>query len=295
MAAGRGNFRKLVEWLDGRSRSFLLFVSFLWLMAVGCVDYLTSPDIPLALFYLPPIGLAAWAAGSGWGAVASLSATGLWYLSELAYGRVFPPGYVAVWIASTRTGFFLVVSWLVSSLRSVLHAERENARRDPMTGIANSRHFRELVQEEIDRAGRYDGVMTLVYVDIDRFKEINDRLGHLAGDNLLRAVAEHLQRHLRSTDRVGRLGGDEFGILLPETGLAEAERLLSRLIPGLREKMESRGWPVTASVGIVACIDPPGSVDEILGMADEVMYSVKRRGRNGIACREFVKARLGRG
>lgn len=283
-------FRQFVEWLERKGKRPLLTVCFLSLFAVGYVDSITTPEIPLALFYLPPIGLAAWAGGTGWGSVASLVATSLWYLSEIAYGRTFSSPYVTAWIAITRTGFFLVVAWLVSSLHRVLRAEWEHARTDPMTGIANARYFRERVRGEIERCERYAGVMTLVYIDLDRFKEINDRLGHLAGDNLLRSVAEQLQLQLRSTDCVGRLGGDEFGILLPETGSADAEMLLARLAPRIRTALDSIAGEVTASIGIVTCLEPPESVDAIIGMADEVMYTVKRGGRNGYACREYRKA-----
>ncbi len=157
----------------------------------------------------------------------------------------------------------------------------DQAIRDPLTGLFNRRYFNEVIEQETLRATRYDHPLGLMMIDVDRFKEINDCLGHQAGDDVLREIAGVLQASVREIDFIVRYGGDEFLIVLTETG-EEAERAAERIRTAVRENTELRritGFPVTVSVGTTAWRpDSELTVELALARADERMYEDKRRG-----------------
>jgi diguanylate cyclase (GGDEF)-like protein len=121
-----------------------------------------------------------------------------------------------------------------------------------------------------------------MYVDLDDFKVINDELGHVAGDEVLRLTGAVLRGHLRSTDLVGRLGGDEFAILMPETGFEGAGSAAAKVRAALRQELARQGWSLTISVGVLTCEEMPASVERLIGQVDSLMYAVKRSGKDGI-------------
>jgi diguanylate cyclase (GGDEF)-like protein/PAS domain S-box-containing protein len=170
-----------------------------------------------------------------------------------------------------------------SRLKEALERERDNARNDFLTRIPNRRAFYEIAATEAQRSRRYDRPLTLVYVDLDNFKAVNDSLGHEAGDELLVAVAATIQSAVRGSDTVARLGGDEFAVLLPETDQQSGEVVTRKLQHVLLSSMQEHNWPVTFSIGLISYRVPPESVSEMIRKADEAMYSVKLKGKNSVA------------
>ena len=162
------------------------------------------------------------------------------------------------------------------------------ARTDFVTGAVNARYFNELLQMEISRIRRYPHPITLVYVDVDNFKIVNDLFGHRIGDEVLRCIASELKSQLRITDTVARLGGDEFVMLLPSTRQQEARVVVSKVYTNLSEKMRQRNWPVTFSMGAVTCEFSPYSAEQLVNMADELMYEVKNSTKNDVRFRTWV-------
>jgi diguanylate cyclase (GGDEF)-like protein len=166
-------------------------------------------------------------------------------------------------------------------LKAALEAESNVARVDFLTGLANRRAFSERAETENARARRYRRPVTVAYIDIDDFKRVNDTQGHDAGDRLLVVVAKALQSHTRKTDILGRLGGDEFCILYPETDSEQARHTLEALHRTLSDALQRHGWTVTCSVGAASFPSGAEQTGDLIKKADEAMYAAKREGKNG--------------
>jgi diguanylate cyclase (GGDEF)-like protein len=152
-----------------------------------------------------------------------------------------------------------------------------------LTGLANRRAFNAELGRQLARERRYGGECSLLLIDLDGFKEVNDTLGHAVGDLVLEAVANVLRERTRDPDLAARLGGDEFAVLLPSTDRRGAEVLALDLVQAIRELEVEAGASVTASVGVVCSGDLLGEPDEetLLVAADDAMYAAKRGGRDG--------------
>jgi diguanylate cyclase (GGDEF)-like protein len=265
-----------------RAPLFWLCAAAALLALIGFLDYLTGPEVASSLFYLLPVSVVSWYVGRRAGIVFSVLGAAIWLTADVAAGSMYSSGLIYSWNALVRLGFFLVVALLLAALRRQLEHEKEMARTDELTGSLNSRSFYELLSMEIERSRRNRQPFTAAYIDLDRFKEVNDRLGHLSGDQVLRSVVGCIRGLLRRTDVVARLGGDEFVVLLPETGEHGARDAMGRIHSTLKDDMRDRGWPVTFSIGVVTFASPPPSADEVVRLADDLMYAVKREGRDAI-------------
>ena len=144
---------------------------------------------------------------------------------------------------------------------------------DDLTGLANRRHFRGELERELEAARRYRSPLSLLLLDLNDFKAINDGYGHESGDQALREVARAIQQRLRATDLAGRIGGDEFGVLLPQTGREGAEAL-ARCLEGAVHRALAPPLTTTASIGI-ATLEAAGAND-LLAEADRFLYQAKR-------------------
>lgn len=167
------------------------------------------------------------------------------------------------------------------------NAELERlANTDPLTGLANRRHLLARLEEEVQRTQRYGRTLSLVLLDLDHFKEVNDRYGHPAGDEVLRGVAGALRGASRGVDLAGRIGGEELVLLLPETEIEGAHAVAIRLRAEIESLEFSRGgearWTVTASFGVAGARGEGASADDLVRDADAALYRAKAEGRNRV-------------
>jgi diguanylate cyclase (GGDEF)-like protein len=165
--------------------------------------------------------------------------------------------------------------------------QRRLSRRESLTGCFNRRAFYELFPREVERARRLGHGVSLVFLDIDHFKRINDRFGHETGDRVLQQLAARLRGTIRETDLLFRWGGEEFVILLSHTGAGEAIWLAERIRTSVAERpfagADARKMiPVTVSVGTAGTADYPVDPDSLLARADSACYRAKERGRNRV-------------
>jgi diguanylate cyclase (GGDEF)-like protein len=277
-----GRLAEAVGELPRRSRPLAVLLGAILLAGIGLLDVLTGYEIAFSLFYLLPIAGVAWFVGKAMGIVFSVVGAALWLLADAAAGHVYSHVAMIYWNSVIRFGFFLIVSLLLAAFHRSFLRERELSRTDSLTGAANGRHFTETMRAETERARRYGRPFTLVYLDVDDFKKVNDSRGHGAGDTVLRAVAVTIREHLRATDTVSRLGGDEFALLLPETDQEAARSVVTKMRSELLERLSREGWAVTFSIGALTCVGTAQGPDALITAADELMYRVKRRGKDNV-------------
>lgn len=167
-------------------------------------------------------------------------------------------------------------------LRAQVRRERNRAQRDALTGIANRAAYDERIAAEIARHQRHGRELSLAVIDIDKFKSVNDKLGHKAGDKVLKNVAEICASNVRTSDFIARYGGEEFVLVLPETSLEQAHFVAEKL----RGEIEGKGFyynkrrvPITVSIGI-AQFAAEESADVVFERADQALYTAKNSGRN---------------
>ncbi len=188
---------------------------------------------------------------------------------------------------SVVSNVVLLVALIWSFAFTIQRSEAEKAvvqrlaQTDRLTGIYNRRHFETILEHEVERARRYATPLSLIIFDVDHFKQLNDRLGHLAGDRVLISLARECERNLRDSDVFCRFGGEEFAIIAPETN-GHAARLLAQRI---REsiaflKIEGCTEAVTISLGVAAWAESFEKLEDLISAADKALYHAKNTGRN---------------
>jgi diguanylate cyclase (GGDEF)-like protein len=205
---------------------------------------------------------------------------------------------VAIACAASPFAVLLAVPPVLVLQKTLLVAEfRDAARTDAKSGLANSGYWREVAEREIARARSGREPLAILLIDIDHFKNVNDRYGHLTGDDILRAVATALTDGLRPRDFVGRFGGEEFVVLLTGSDLEQGRHAAERIRAHVADvKVEATGRSeavqVTISVGVAAFRDSGHSVHELLDAADTALYAAKRAGRNCVRVAEGARQQV---
>jgi len=277
----------ILEYLSKLPQSLLILVGSVMVLLVGILNHIAGPELSSTIFYLIPIALATWFTQRSIGLILSILSALTWLIADLTSGATYSSSDIPYWNGVARLSSFFILAFILSALKSTLKQEKELSRSDFLTGIRNRRYFIELANMEISRARRYEHPFTIVCLDLDNFKAVNDCSGHSTGDLLLRLVARTTRENIRVTDTVARIGGDEFAILMPETGREVAEVIMQRVKRVNLDYMRKHGWPVTLSIGVVTFTSPPSTVDEVLRVSDRLMYSAKNNGKNSIQYEVF--------
>lgn len=271
---------RFIQILEAKPKLFLSLLSILLMMIISLIDYCIPPEVSVSILYLIPIGIASWFVNKYTGFLISVVSD----ISSLIVNQIQDKYHlhplIHYWNALVMLAFFLFVNHLLSQLRDTLNNLEKLARTDNLTSLTNRGFFLDIVNSEIEKSLRYKEPLTLAYIDVDNFKQINDQFGHNFGDRLLQLVAKTTKKTIRKIDVIARIGGDEFAILLPRTSYEAAEIVLQRLQKDLLFSMKQENLYVTFSIGAITFERPPISVNEIIEMADNLMYSAKKKGKN---------------
>ncbi len=279
--------RRLAAALEKLPKPVHVVLGAATLAVVVAVDILTAADVSVTFFYVVPVIQMAWFVGRAAAVVMAVAGSAGFLWAFLAQSTPLSHPWVPYWNAGAELGGYVVVGLILATLREQHDLHARMAATDSLTGVPNRRAFLERLHVERERIGRTQTPLTLAFVDLDRFKAVNDALGHLGGDRILRRVVEVVLGTVRATDVVGRLGGDEFGLLLPDTPAEAAAGVLEKVRRAVAEGLREAELPVTCSVGAVSVVAPAPPVPDLLRMADAEMYAAKEAGRNVVRLRRF--------
>lgn len=251
------------------------------LLIVGVVDWYHQGPLAFSVLYLSPIALVAWYGGR-YGAIAlcTVAATIYFWVELKSYG--YQSWAVVFWNTTVHVLIFATVTKLILDLEQAYKRESHLAQTDGLTGAVNWRFFQETLTAELNRRNRYLYAISLAYIDIDNFKQVNDQFGHRRGDQFLQAVAAEMIHGVRDSDLVARVGGDEFVCFMPHTNAPDAQRVIDRLYQRLLTTTDESGLPVGFSIGVVTDEVEILSAEDLLKTADKLMYEAKAAGKNRV-------------
>lgn len=282
---------KLVEaflWQPGwLYRGMILAGGALLVTAIGFLHALTGLAYEFHAFFIVPILTVSWFLGPRFGYALAVLAAVEWFMADRMLAGNQAALLPLLFNTAVRLAIFAGGAWLVGVLRVILLRESRLAREDALTQLPNRREFLERGRQAFAQAQRQGEPIAAAFIDLDRFKEVNDTLGHETGDRLLKTVAAAMRAHVRVSDVPGRLGGDEFVLLLPNMKADAVHAYVEKLRRRLLDAMQAQGWPVTCSIGVASYRVTPPDFDALLKQADALMYEVKHDGRGRILLREY--------
>lgn len=272
--------RRLDARLNTLDYRGVILVAILCTAVIGFLDILIGYEASTSFLYLIPIFIAGWYGNRKLGYFITFTSIFLWTWINWLTGQDYSNEFIRVWNAAIRIVTFSLFVYLLNELKLALHAERTLARTDHLTGLFNKREFQEQLELEIKRADRLSYPVSLVFIDLDNFKQVNDTLGHSEGDTQLRKIAHTISGVIRQTDLFARLGGDEFGLFLPNVNKTGIKAVVTKIEKAVAAEMDVIKSPITLSIGAVTFLSPPDSVDDMIRKADALMYQAKIMGKH---------------
>jgi len=270
--------RQLKAWHENNPIGFALVFGLASLLVLNMVDT-TFPDLPaLRALYILPIWIGTRLGGRvvGMILVGIATASNVW-IDHAENGATNVFGGL-IWFS-----VFTVVMFLVAQVEDSLHRTERLAHQDSLTGLYNRRGLELEGKRLVGRALREKRALTVVMIDCDRFKHINDDFGHRAGDEALRFLAQTLERNTRDADVLCRLGGDEFVLMLADTAEGDAIQVLRRIQTVFETGMAGRGYDVSLSIGFAQLDSDANDLRTLVSRADAAMYLRKEDKRDQLA------------
>jgi diguanylate cyclase (GGDEF)-like protein len=277
--------KEIFQYLERWSTTQLGVLCALVVLFVGFIDFVTGDEIDLTIFYFIPIFVVSWLGRPRLAYLFAAMSALERVVADLMAGHVYANNVIPFWNAVAHSMVFFAIAYAVGYMRRLYDSEVTLSRTDPLTGVANMRRLVDYANTTVARARRHSFDITMVYLDLDNFKWVNDNLGHRVGDEVLIVTANALRESVRAVDMVSRIGGDEFVIFMPEVDHERAVEVIERLHEGVVAEIEQRKWPVTISIGVVTYDSPPNSVSDMIAGADKLMYEAKRAGKNRMVAR----------
>jgi diguanylate cyclase (GGDEF)-like protein len=270
-----------LQAVEERSAVWVTLMVLALVVAIGWADHITGWELSFSIFYMVPVALGSWRGGTRAALALSALCGVAWFTADVTSGHAYSLAWIPYWNALVRFGMFVALGLTLATLRGTLGRAHQLARVDVLTGLANLRSFHEQLAYHLDAATRHHDAISLASIDLDRFKYVNDQLGHHEGDRALVAVAETIAGTVRRLDVCARVGGDEFAVLLPRTDEHGASEALEKLRLAIEQTMRENGWPITASIGVATC---QGRIQagEFLRAGDRLLYRAKGEGGNRV-------------
>ncbi|AFM11836.1 GGDEF domain-containing protein [Turneriella parva] len=253
----------------------------LW-VAISAIDNQVTYEIGLSIFYLIPISFAVYRLGFAAGLTVSVLSSLSWYFNDLGTGHTYSNPLMPLWNALMRYGYFVLHSYFLSRYSLLLKKSQQQAYTDSLTNARNSRYLIEQIRRDHDHAAAQNKPLTLAYIDLDNFKAVNDTKGHAEGDLVLQTLANCTMALMGEKDTFGRMGGDEFVLILPGYTFDEANTLLTRLRSAVHAEFAAHNWPVSLSVGAITYTELGRLADRLLQDVDSLMYAVKKSGKDAL-------------
>jgi diguanylate cyclase (GGDEF)-like protein len=258
-----------------------IFLSYLMILLIFPLDVVTGSKVTLRLIYVFPLTL-----------IALHCSRQAFVTGALVMSVVVQVVTLMSFTDDTfETKFFLFVIILLSdsilvlvsrfARFNIIEAKRLSTT-DPLTRLNNRRALEDAIFAESTRQKRYGGIFSLVLIDLDGFKGVNDTMGHQAGDMALVLMAEILLSHTRKSDMVFRIGGDEFVVLMPNTEVDDCERICTGLCHLIADRMSKASYAITASIGYTTIDRTPAASVDVLTIADKAMYQAKTSGKSRV-------------
>jgi diguanylate cyclase (GGDEF)-like protein len=259
-----------------------VFAALALAVVVGVIDYSVGDAFDLSLLYVPVIAIVCWVVNLRAAVMFAVLCSLIWLIDDWIVADVTVPEINKYWESAVRFLLFVAFAVVLTHLQTALQRESALARSDPLTGLANVTSFVEEAERASHHSRRGQTPITVIFLDCDHFKEVNDRFGHPQGDALLKDVADCIRSSIRRGDVAARMGGDEFAILCPSMDEALARQIAERVKGDLDLKMQSGNWPVTFSIGVATFPIAPPSVADLIRESDNLMYAVKHATRDGV-------------
>jgi diguanylate cyclase (GGDEF)-like protein len=271
-----------------RERLLLLIGASVWIALTGVLDYASGVEVRIYPLYFLPICLVGWRVGYGPTLFAAWLSAATWLVSNYEAGPMYSSPFVWAVNTATQGVSFSTVGVLMVISRRAFRLAEARSRTDALTGLLNGRAFAEEAARLVALCERHGRPVTVAFLDLDDFKRINDDYGHAQGDVVLSAFGAALREAARETDLVGRIGGDEFAMVLAETDEVGARVVLSRLRHRLTHALSVGPRPVTASIGAISSMTHHPPIADLLRQADALLYDAKQEGKDqfGIASTE---------
>jgi diguanylate cyclase (GGDEF)-like protein len=258
-----------------------IFISYLMILLIFPLDVITGSKVTLRLIYVFPLTLIALhCSRQGFVIGALVLSIAVQVLTLMTFSDDSFDTKIFLFVIIFLSDCILVLVARFARF-NIIEATRLSTT-DPLTRLSNRRALEEAIQAESIRQKRYGGVFSLVLIDLDGFKGVNDTMGHQAGDKALILMADVLITHTRKSDMVFRIGGDEFVILMPNTEVDDCERICTGLCKLIADSMRNSSYQITASIGYTTIDHPPALSVDVLTIADKAMYQAKAGGKSRV-------------
>ncbi len=280
--------KKLDDIFLSLTRAALYLIIFLIVAFIGVLDFVTGYEIHVFIFYALPIAIATWYVGYRAGLLFAFVSIFTWYVADYLTDHAYSSSLIPTWNGLIRFAFFSFSVYALHIIREKLDLEESYADFDSLTSSLNGRGFRTRLPSIFSLIKREKQKYTMVFLDVDNFKTLNDTKGHAEGDKALQSLAEVMHFSFRSSDLICRKGGDEFILFLPNTDSDQAKKAISLFKERFDKIVQNKNWPIGLSIGACTFDSEQTDIEHATLLTDNLMYEAKNTGKNTIVFKTHI-------